>query len=76
MPPDPAIDTMRAQGTPKEQRRTVVLRSGERIDCKRVLEQGEHRGMILLDGGASAVQKSNVSKIVQPAERCTNGQST
>lgn len=60
------IDAMRAEGARNEQSLTVVLRSGEQIDCV-------YWGMALADGRtASAVKKADVVRLFSLRQQRTN----
>jgi len=51
-------------GKAAEKPQTVVLKSGKRIACKKVNDQGAYWGLVRADGKASAVKKDEVKEIV------------
>ena len=51
--------------------RVVVTLSGQRIDCRRVLDHGKYWGLVLRDGRASSIKKAEVREVVDAAEPTT-----
>ena len=62
------IDTMQAETERQaNQPRVIILNSGKRIECKRVLDNGERLGFIRKDGVAGCVKKVEVKEVVEGA---------
>ena len=49
------------------QPRVVITVSGQRIDCKRVLDQGKYWGLVLHDGKTSTIKKEHVREVIDVA---------
>jgi len=59
-----AKSTQHFRDVGKAAEKTVVLKTGERIECKKVNDQGEYWGLVRADRKASAVKKDDVKQIV------------
>ncbi len=65
---DHSIDTMKKETERQQnQPKIVVLKTGERIDCKKVNDQGQHWGLVRKDGKFTAVRKDEVQEIIDDA---------
>jgi len=61
---DHSTNTMQKETKRLNQPKIVVLKSGERIECKKVNDQGLYWGLSRADGKFSAVKKEDVSEVI------------
>lgn len=60
-----ALDATRQEAERQaNQPRTVILKSGEKIECKRVLDEVQYWGLLRVDGRATAIKKEEVQGIL------------
>lgn len=61
---DHSSNTMQKEAERQNQPKIVVLKNGERIECKKVNDQGLYWGLSRADGKFSAVKKDDVSEVI------------
>lgn len=58
-----------SKGCLRSRQKTVVLRSGERIDCLRVNDHGDKWGLSPINGPIRIVKKDEVKEIVPMVQK-------
>ncbi|GMV83830.1 MAG: hypothetical protein AMXMBFR7_50140 [Planctomycetota bacterium] len=61
---DESLDTFREVERRKDHPRTIVLKSGKSLACKRVMDQRDYWGFVTTEGRMGAVRKVDVEEIV------------